>query len=464
MARQFVSDREKWERIYHEWAGSGLVETLKEACDAIDEANGVLSGNGFSGIRKPDQGNISGIESLYEELKDISRSIHDRAEAEIDDPFCHGLAQAADEAYRINPNEITVGNISSGGKTMSIIDLLMPAAKVDKDLKRDFDAAVRIIGKMEPDKSLQQAIVDAVARYNRGDDINSVTGSDIKLLIKYYELMSPGDAMALNDLFKGVEKTGNVPKNIDNIKYIAYSSVEPFRSLFFDSLVHANMGYTGPYEETVNGQVETVKEFGFYNNGVINIDLTTADWYWTCRVFFHEYGHYVDAYYGKASVPLNDAIYSDVYGNLRTEIAKKTSNNNKTDIILESLKKGGTALSDTDLNDIRDEIINLYFDGKNKTGLLYDEKFVVAADVYGGVTDNNVHGRWFHFPEIKTDYERYYWYDINGNATGAQYREYFAESFSNGMTQNSDALANADVYFPNANVEFTEIVNSLAGK
>ena len=304
----------------------------------------------------------------------------------------------------------------------------------------------------------------------RGKDITKVLASHRDLLVSYYETRYPEDAKKFAVLLKDLDMANdNIRENVRNIMYIAYTSPEPFHSAFFNTLEEAKMGHTEPYWKLFGGDQ---MEFGFYmpsfiSTGTINIDLTSTDRYWACRVFFHEYGHYVDAYFDSASKSLAETIYNDVYDNLRDEIKKIRADENDINTILESLKKGGKELADPTLNSIREDIIKLYYDCNTRTGLLVGRENIVASDVYGGVTNNNIHGSYYHFPptnNVFTDFSNsQYWY-VLGISTGNQQKEYFAESFSNGMTQNNDALNNANLYFPNTNPMFNDLVDFLANK
>jgi hypothetical protein len=303
---------------------------------------------------------------------------------------------------------------------------------------------------------LRTDIIDAIVKANLGKDVTMIEEADKLKLIEFYELLNPGDAAAFAELFKGLKADGTVGKNILNIKYTAYASAEPFHTVFFENLSWASLGYTAPHYEWFKKE----SQFGSYNFfGNINVDLTCGDEYWACRVFFHEYGHYVDAMSGWPSKWLMDRIYGDAFENIRREIARRVSGEAEIDAILESLKQGGQALSDPALNAVRNRIIELY--NKPQTGLLGGGTNIVASDVYGGVTANIIHGDWYHFPPPVDASYKYYWYDIFGNATGSQGKEFFAESFSNGMTQNAEALRNAQVFFPTADGKFSGLVYTL---
>ena len=79
------------------------------------------------------------------------------------------------------------------------------------------------------------------------------------------------------------------------------------------------------------------------------------------------------------------------------------------------------------------------------------------SDIYGGVTDNAIVGNYSHTREN-------YWYDENGNATGAQAVELWAEYYSYCMTGNEEAMENLREHFPNAAKFLDKMAESMASK
>ena len=465
----FISDNEEWNRLSAVWNRSDIKDTIAEANSVVDSVNSSVGGYVSTTVSRPPFADVESFNTKSEELHEFCLKVQSAVEEKIEEPFCYRLSWVAEAAYTLNPSEIEIKN--TDGIT-NFYGMMAFVSSVDQGLKSAFIDSYSNIIKMEPSSDLAQIIVDAIAKHNAGKDVDSADFSeaDKLTLIKYYEMLYPDEAKLLDDLFTDVERKGNVETNIINIMYIAYTSDEPYHTVFFDSLGDAKLGYTEPYIKDGEWQ----QEFAVYYPGenTINIDLTSADGYWACRAFFHEYGHYVDNHYGQISVPLRDAIYNDVYTHIRNEIVQFTADKEQINKILESLKYGGAELTDQYLIDIREKVIGVYNgstnpDGTHNEGILEIDKNIVASDVYGGATDNNLHGLRYHYPPelIANDKDKkYYWYNKKGKETGAITREYFAESFSNAMTKNTDALINADVFFENANNDFKTLIESLTIK
>jgi hypothetical protein len=443
-------------------------DKVGDASVTVSEINNLLIGTELSSIPMPNLTAVFDLRIKYNLFLAFCEKIHSRVEAKIDEPFHYGMTKVVDKIYSVNRRKIPIDCSIGEEFSISIIDLLSLIAAIDTALKNTFDESLTRIRNFEPGKDLQQMIVDVIIRYNLGKDVSDIHNKDITLLIKYYEMLYPEKANSFNELFEDVDITYNAQNNIDNIKYFAYSSQEPFHSLFFNNLEYAILGHTEPYTMTLSdGTVTTNKDFGFHSEGIINLDLTSDRRRPTERGFFHEYGHFIDWKNGKASAVLRDSIYTDVYDNLRGEITKKVSDQSDVEIILESFAASGIELTDHYLIGKRKEIILLYYDEDKKTGLLKGSNNVDASDIYGGVSNNKIHGEYYHFKQelINEDPQKaFYWYDVSGSPTGSQNKEFFAGAFSNEMMQNAEANANIAEFFPNTSVEFKELVNSLANE
>ena len=87
----------------------------------------------------------------------------------------------------------------------------------------------------------------------------------------------------------------------------------------------------------------------------------------------------------------------------------------------------------------------------------------LASDVYGGITNNTITDNYGHYPDNLGDPYNY-WYDDNGNATGAQNREFFADNFAVNVTGYQAPSESALKYFPTATVSMEELIGNAAGK
>jgi hypothetical protein len=496
VATRIRSEEGEWKRISRRWGSNDATSLARDLNAGLRAAGVVIEAAGGIGVRiglNVSQSVISGLEQDRQMMEETTGRIHDEAVALIDKEFVLGLSGVLDSLYALNPGDFTAEYAYEDGSAAiySLRELTTAAlAEVDIGLIRDFRDKLDALDKdtvpedmariildiflgeaelaesmgLEPDEGLLQTIIDMISSINAGKDITEVIDADKVALLKYYRMAYPEKAKKFDQFFKGVEMEGDSGQNIKNIMYLAYCSPEPFHTLFFDNLDDAKLGHIAPYTDEGG---KSVSDFGFFKNGEINTDLARDDRFRAARAFFHEYGHYLDDKFGNASAPLRGSVFSDAYDNITKEIRKETTNPEEVRLILDSLKYGGEELADEELNKIRNTVINVYYDKETQTGLLSDKYNIVASDVYGGATNNNVHGLHYHFPdteEYQEDRHKYYWYDDSGEETGKHAKEYFAESFSNGMTQNEKALKNADIFFPNANKEFAGLVTAMSKK
>ena len=399
---RLISDAGEWSRLKNFWSNTGIEEKIVGLCRIVDDINELVRGDGII-VSKPAAQNIQDFSWQCKSLADYSGGIHQRVCEQVEDEFFEYMKRAADEAYSVKP------------------EALDGIAKAD------------------------------ASAINTGSLLRVVDGLGAARSVKCYETLFPDWAKSFDELFKGVKKGKYTDRNILRIKHAAYTAQEPFRSLFFDALSGAKLGRTAPGEKFLSKEPKALTGSYNYFTGRINIDLTKADTDRVIHTFFHEYGHYLDFHHGSISKGLRDVIYNDVHENLREEIGKMTNVQSEAEILLDSLKKGGGELEDPYLNGIRGKLI------KNYRKQLSGAKMIVASDVYGGVTNNIIHGDWGHLGAGS----QYYWYDIFGRETGGQYREFFAESFGNGVLGKPGIQRNADIYFPNANIEFCNIVGGL---
>ncbi len=104
--------------------------------------------------------------------------------------------------------------------------------------------------------------------------------------------------------------------------------------------------------------------------------------------FYDDGDYYTHTYRNADGQSLQDVIYEDVRNDIRKTISDYTSD--KT---------------------MQDNLLDYIMGAENEA----------CSDVYGGVTNNIIHGDYGHNGE-------HYWYERNGNATRAQSRELWAES------------------------------------
>lgn len=279
-----------------------------------------------------------------------------------------------------------------------------------------------------------------------------VSNDDKDEFIRIYEIYNPEKKKKLDNLLSKLTE-----EQIREVKYILYTADEPYRSIYLNELESytignvsgADTGVFRPFDNTIN--VDMIKE-----------PTNPRGPYTT---FFHESGHALDynfyndgnyyslTYRNSDGQSLQDVIFEDVRNDIRQTIAKYTSDEKMQENLLNYLISGENNRGDLTKTEekILENVLKVY--KKDITGMEKE----AYSDIYGGVTDNAIVGNYSHTQE-------HYWYDENGNATGAQAVELWAEYYSYRMTDNEEALENLREHFPNAAKFLDEMAESMASK
>lgn len=298
-------------------------------------------------------------------------------------------------------------------------------------------------------------------------------------LVDLYRMLEPGTAKDFDSLFDSAD--GEIEEfDRYNIMYIAYTSEEPFHSLFFETLGSYTIGSVG---------LSGTSYFSAGDN-TINFDVSSA--FYHCpkgayNTFFHECGHAIDyqlgedgfysvSYDGGANYGI---IYDDVYGYIGEQIDAYGENNGMKNIaelkskILESIKRGDTFL----LNERQKEIYDIIIDEqihnelsrisgshkyKTETGRLAGTMMLAGvSDVYGGITNNVVVGNRGHFPSDKGEPYEYWYYLESGEKTGAQEKEMWAHYFSFSICGDTEAVGEMEKYLPETMGQYDRMAEDM---
>jgi len=222
MAKLFASDSDIWNGILQAWNDMDFYETVSKAYDMTGEINTILTSNGFSGISRPEITAVSDLRIKYRLFLAFCEKIHQKAEAEIDEPFYYAMSKAAGEAFRINPTEIKVGAVSAGGRDLSVLQLVSMAVGLDKELKAAFDTAVATLKQREPSKELQSVIVETLMRkYAGATKSTQMDTADIDLLLHYYQMQYPKDVHSFQNFLNIFNVQGAYASEMDVINAVA---------------------------------------------------------------------------------------------------------------------------------------------------------------------------------------------------------------------------------------------------
>lgn len=277
-----------------------------------------------------------------------------------------------------------------------------------------------------------------------------ITDEDKDIYIQLYETYNAELKKKLDNLLHTLSE-----EQIREIKFILYTAEEPYKSIYLNELESYTIGNTSG-EDT-----------GYFTTGnnTINVDMPAEESnprgpYTT---FFHESGHAIDynyendgsfysmTYRNEEGLSLQDVIYEDVRNDISATIANYTTDKESQERLLAYIMGAGqvdiNTLSKTEKK-LLENIQNYY------SNEMYGAMNEACSDVYGGVTNNIVHGSYGHWSDT-------YWYDSDGNATYKQSRELWAEYYSYCMTGNEEAMENLREHFPNASKFLDEMAASM---
>ncbi len=253
---------------------------------------------------------------------------------------------------------------------------------------------------------------------------------------------------------KYLKDSGLSEEEIMDVKYIVYNAPEPYRTIYLEHLSEYKIA---EYDTTANGG----SGGAWFNSGDNTIHLDGDQATYNCpgtpyETFFHESGHAIDDFENKFGYytgnykyngkTLDDILVDDVRNNIRARVESRGLTDDEVDRIMRSLNltddasfesRKPASTGDQGLDNIRDSIIS------EMRSDLQGYSNSSASDVYGGVTNNVINGGFGHYGDN-------YWYSDNGNATGKQSRELWAEFFSAKMTNDTAQLKSIQEHFPEA--------------
>jgi hypothetical protein len=279
--------------------------------------------------------------------------------------------------------------------------------------------------------------------------------SDIErdLLVMCYEYLHPENSEKMNAFLGPVIQDGKYAKDIQNIKYLAYASPEPYSTILFNYLPQitiADYEWAGTQHYHNKGPGLLPRFFpGIFTNTDVHPALSVAinladDPRGSYVTFFHELGHAMDdmmrkdGTFSRAGSGLQDLLYEDTYAKIEATIKSIDSAPEVVRLVLESFKDGGIPVAiGSHEESVRNDVIKEYRD--NLVSDPYDS--VIAGqsnqitDVLGGYTGNQLRLGGF-------GHENDYW-----NGTASQSSEFFAHYFCTKITEYDVKSNLMDDYF-----------------
>lgn len=334
---------------------------------------------------------------------------------------------------------------------ISLYDIIMPgtgsgftAGQIHALLKRPFDAYVDLFRTAVQWEASLRALLENYAKKG------TVTDEDKDAYILLFETYYADYRRRLGVLLEALPED-----QLREVKYMIYSAEEPYRSIYLSELESYQMG---------NLSGEDTGYFSFIKN-TVNVDLTKEETNprGSFTTFFHECGHAIDYNYqadgsfysltwrnaeGKS---LQDVIYEDVRNDIAQIVVRYTVEEETQQVLMEYVMGAGSISVDS-LSAAEKKIlanIQEYYN-REMAGAVNE----ACSDVYGGVTNNIIHGSYGHWSDT-------YWYSANGTATGAQSKELWAEYYSYCITGNEEALARLRGHFPTAAEFLDEMAASM---
>lgn len=277
-----------------------------------------------------------------------------------------------------------------------------------------------------------------------------ITDSDKEVYIELYERYHVDWKKQIDTLIKALSE-----EQVKEIKYILYTSKEPYRSIYLNELDSYTIG-------NISGD-----DTGYFTrrNNTINVDMTVevGNPRGPYTTFFHESGHAIDynynddgcfysiTYRDSVGKSMQEIIYQDVRNDVSEIIAMYTTDKESQKRILDYIMGAGT-IDIATLNKTEEKLLENIQDYYAKE--MYGPSNEACSDVYGGVTNNIIHGSYGHWSAS-------YWYYSDGSATYAQSKELWAEYYSYRITNNEEALQNLKEHFPNTSKFLDQMAISM---
>lgn len=440
----------------------------------IEDANTEITNRslGISGIIGFYTGEITKVEDRRNALERFTREIHGEIAELIDDKYNYAVMKLLSEIYDLNPNDVTY---STDGTTYNL-SVSMSIIAIDTKLKKDFNKKSKALNKDEMSKDFKNKLINAIGHYYDSDIINKMSynslystfNKDMNLVIQYYEYLNPKDAKNLKDFLEEMSKDPDprFKEDIKNIKYLAYTAAEPYRSAFFEYLPRIKIGSFKYYEKDSKGKlisqhyspIESKIYVRLYPESSADTETYgKLDPRGPYVVFFHEIGHGIDDmlvrdtgkyyFFSEKSNSVMKLLKKEIAKNIRYDIDKIIETNgynvsleerdNMVNIIMSVNNHSYASSSDEETT--YNQVVSNYVNRFNQTvtdGTVYEGH----SDVYGGYSNNKLRGSYGHKIE--------YWVDSSNNFNGQQPVEYFASLYSRGMTNSITARYELDFDFP----------------
>lgn len=390
----------------------------------------------------------------------IFRNVHD-ADNEYSKRIRGEMTSAVQDYRRLLLS--MADTVSVAGFNSVQIQLLITAFKSLQEKMKEIEYNT------EFDKRVYHIVYD---KDGRKKNVKEISDADKDKVIEAYENLHPEWKNELDKLLKSGDPNTLSEEEIRDIKYIAYTADEPYRTIYLENIKKYKIGAIGdPDNKGAFYRPSTNKIY--FEDDDSGFEDDPRGGYTT---FFHESGHAMDNNIGDPfteefkfyseemgrEVTLLEAIEYDVYNNIEEKIREKTKDDASVERILNAFRYGNdTSNLSPKEREVYDWVVSQY----NRE--LAGERNEAACDVYGGMTNLKIDskGGYGHRPDKGVSVDDYhYWYDDSGNPTGLQSKELWAEYFSYCMTGDEEALESLRKHFPEASKILDEMAKAMAKK
>lgn len=486
----FVSDGEEWNRLYQAYESEAVYQMhacMRQALQIVEEAGKFCMPEAEVQGPKAEitEMQLIKLENLRGGLSEFCRTVQKEAEDRIDDAFYYPMMKAVHALYELDPG----GIVSPDGKR-SLSGCLLEMTG-NEGQKPHLQKMLEEVDTDAPDENTKLALITAVREHYADNYQEYMTGKDgldatafyqdVETVITLYEEIRPGHGQAMDTFFREMKQdmTKDYTRDIANMKFLAYTAAEPYRTVFLTNIGQIELA---DYEYT---------ERQHYSNGKIYINFSGIengknDKKGAYTTIMHEIGH---AIYDRSPDPIlrnENGKAEKGTASLQTRLEQdlRKALRNTIDVYLE---KVDYTLTEEEIEAVIQEIISAESDSENlgndnledTYGYLrqaygwkemiisgdggYEGKDIIGteynligadnatlSDIIGGFTNNTIGGYSYGHTQNKKDIgvaEYYYWYNQEGEATGRQADEFFAEYFSYQMTGNTEAIKNTEEFF-----------------
>ncbi len=460
---------------------------------------------------------VDDVDSYHEKIldaKNTSKKEIDgifQAVADVDTSYTGEFAELLTSLKKTVKYVEDLSDIVAFGKTVGLENSIGPLVEMEHDAEFVDMKLLCTMNELGLVEKLTDEQITRIQTYiesevnDLGRNVIALSNEELKLrqelIVDLYRTLDLETADKFDELFN----SGNVPlERFDcyNIMYLVYTSEEPYRSVFLNSLGTYTLGdvtlssgcFYSPGGSSTNVNVKPHS---------VNLCPSTSlytDLKGPYVTFFHECGHAIDdlaidenAYCDSYMDGTNfDVISGDVYNYLEASISDYCNDNvtgtdeqkdKITQNVLNAIRNNGdtSGLSATErtvyknivknmeaeLNQTSSTYLSINSSGTTSNSLSHSG----ISDVYGGVTNNIIVGNRGHWGQDDKDKdgdgdtsEYTYWYSLtNPNQhTGAQESEMWAHYFSFGIVGHEDAMSAMEKYFPDTTDRYYQMANDMA--